>query len=693
LAASIAIVAVSFSLYLNAIGNDFMFDDLGVVVRDLRVTEGQFGRLLTEGYWGEGHQDLLYRPLVSLSFAVNWAMSNQPWAFRVPNLLLHIGVCVLVLMLTREVFGPGRGEWAAIVAAGVFALHPIHTEPLNTIVGRSDLAVTMFMLAAALLWWRDACATPPAGLRRPILAALCFAAALLCKESGITLIGIIIVLDFWHTRSRTLTRESGWWRRRLVRGHIPMLAVTLGYLALRFAVLGALTTSGAPRQAPSTGQPLLARQYENPIDTPPEEFPPDARLALVRWGTPIAAFGKAANLMIAPVGLLHDYSMPVYPPVTHPGEARLWIGVAWMLVAIGGIAVSFRRTGAAIVALAFALIPYSVTSNFVILIGTVFGERLLYAPSVGACMMIGLLAAKPLASLNLTNDRARRTPARDDGIAMAVILVAASAWFAYATIDRNRDWRNVEALVASVPDDGSASFKVLDAYADREIATARAHREGGDETKAREALSRAIEYARRSYVTAPKAWGSGVRLADALNEMGRKNEAYLALAEAMEKGAGSHEPALLLMAALTGERGEYANQLKCLEYLVHFRPGVANYQNNLAVAYLRKPDYAPAVEHARIAHGLAPDHPGIAETLARALLESGSPDQALPHARAAVRGLPGIGEVHLTLVRVLDAMGQTQEAARAACDALALIPASDEKRPDLRSRCEPTPGA
>lgn len=689
LAALIGLFALTFALYASSIGNDFIFDDLGVIVRDVRVTQGHFGRLVTEGYWMEGHQDLLYRPIVSLSFAVNWAISNQPWTFRVPNLLLHVGVCVLLLMLTREVFGQGRGEWAAIVAAGIFALHPIHTEPLNTIVGRSDLAVTLFMLVAALLWWRDACDKPTAGLRRPILAALCFAAALLCKESAITLIGIIILLDWWHARSRASTREGGFWRRRLMRCHLPLLAVTVGYLALRFAVLGALTTAGVAPDAPPSGQPLMSRAYENPIDTPSEDLPPNTSRALVRWGTPAAAFGKAANRMIAPTPLLHDYSIPVFRAVTHPREARLWVGIAWMLAAMIGVVVSYRRSGAAIVAIGIALMPYSIVSNFVVIIGTIFGERLLYGPSVGACMVIGLLAAGPLASLTRDKPRRRRGAMHTSGIAVAGILIAAGGWFAFATIDRNRDWRSAEALIASVPDDGSASFKVLDAYADVEITAARAHRRKGDEAKAVEALERAIQFAIRSHDEAPNAWGSGVRLAIALDKLGRKDEAYLAGAEAIAKGAASNRRALKLMIKLTRERREHENRRQLLVKLVRFFPDDADAHNSLAIEYLHVPDPARAVQHARIALKLAPEEAGISETLAHALLDNKQPAEALPHALAAVAGLPTIGEAHLTLVRVLDAVGQSTQAAQAACHALELIDASDSKRTDLQRHCDP----
>ena len=175
-----------------------------------------------------------------------------------------------------------------------------------------------------------------------------------------------------------------------------------------------------------------------------------------------------------------------------------------------------------------------------------------------------------------------------------------------------------------------------------------------------------------------------MRLAIALDKLGRKDEAYFADAEALAKGAASNRRALKLMIKLTGERREHENRRPLLVKLVRFFPDDADAHNSLAIEYLHVSDPVRAVQHARIALQLEPDSPEIEETLAHALLDNNQPTEALPHARAAVAGLPTNGEVHLTLVRVLDAMGQAKDAAQAAGRALMLIPANDAKRPELQ---------
>jgi len=145
-ARAIVVVAVfllllSFAVYGNALGNPFQIDDPTVIENDIRVRQCHIGELLTGNYRLPPYQDLLYRPLVKISFALNWVLSREAWAFRVPNVVLHAATALVVFLLAwdlfRERLGP-RATWAAVVAGVVFVVHPIHSECLNSIVGRAD---------------------------------------------------------------------------------------------------------------------------------------------------------------------------------------------------------------------------------------------------------------------------------------------------------------------------------------------------------------------------------------------------------------------------------------------------------------------------------------------------------------------------------------------------------------------------
>ena len=67
---------------------------------------------------------LLYR------FRWNYALSGlNPWSYHVVNVLLHATVCYLFAWLCRNCFHLSR--LSSLLAASLFALHPIHTEAVS----------------------------------------------------------------------------------------------------------------------------------------------------------------------------------------------------------------------------------------------------------------------------------------------------------------------------------------------------------------------------------------------------------------------------------------------------------------------------------------------------------------------------------------------------------------------------------
>jgi hypothetical protein len=572
---SLALGLLCLGLYANALPNPFIFDDLPLVQHDSRVRDFEFGRIWTEQYWGEGHRDKLYRPLITLSLALNWLLSDQPWTFRLVNLALHAACCILVFHLMRALFDDFR---AAILGAGLFAIHPIHTEPLNTIIGRADIAVTALTLAAALLWWRDGqrclggaasqpglsprepnregsrSGTHEARVWQPILAAVCFAAATLCKESGVTLPGMILLLDWWFWQRRRPLRRT-WWRRRVFRCYLPIMLVLLGYLAARQVVLGQLT-SGA-----------VVKRTENPINLPADMLGAEDSKFLVRWATPLYTFAKASCMMAWPWPLIHDYSIPALPAIRRFGDPRLWVGVGWLAVFLIILARSYVRNRKLLVAVALALVPYSIVSNFVIIIGTIFGERLLYAPSVGACMALGLVLSPALSRHRAIIAREQsaeggRPSGSRAALAVAVILVLATVAYGYSVVRRNRDWRSPEALVLSVGDHERTSFKVLGAFAEMALKEGHRHLAEGDEAAAQAAYRRSLDYARRGLEIAPDTWGPHSAYGLALSHLGENKEALKVLARALQKGA-AYDPRTLFAAGhlMVEVEGDYATAI------------------------------------------------------------------------------------------------------------------------------------
>ena len=157
--------------YANAFGASFQFDDWNVIVDESRV------RTLA-AFWDSMPG---IRPLLKFSYAVNHVIASGPAGFHAANVLIHLANACLVFML----FARATTRFVALVGALVFALHPVQTEAVTYVSGRSTSLMAFFALASLLAW--------VVGRARWVSAAL-FAAALLVKETAAVLpLGLLLV--------------------------------------------------------------------------------------------------------------------------------------------------------------------------------------------------------------------------------------------------------------------------------------------------------------------------------------------------------------------------------------------------------------------------------------------------------------------------------------------------------------------
>ncbi|MBL8725434.1 MAG: hypothetical protein JNK49_15435 [Planctomycetes bacterium] len=168
----------------------------------------------------------LYRPLVSLSFGLDYCLSTAPFGFHLTNVLLLGGTAVAVALAARRL-APGR-PFAALAAALVVVLHPAAVEPGAWIAARTT-GLQVFWSAVAywsFLRWRDGAA----GLALPLS---CTALACASKEGAVLLPLSLVWLD--------LLRGG----RPRVRAHLPFALLVAGCLVWRRVLLGVFTTAEA----------------------------------------------------------------------------------------------------------------------------------------------------------------------------------------------------------------------------------------------------------------------------------------------------------------------------------------------------------------------------------------------------------------------------------------------------------------
>ena len=156
--------------YAPALKGPFVFDD-----RDLLYTRPGYPDTL--GPWIGG-----LRPLLMFSYWLNFVISRDPFGFHTVNLVLHILNGLLVFVIVRMILERGgvtygHSKSLAAFAAAVFLLHPVQTESVAYVAGRSEClsALLFFTAFAVFLMVRPSLRRRPADLtlvnRRPPLPA------------------------------------------------------------------------------------------------------------------------------------------------------------------------------------------------------------------------------------------------------------------------------------------------------------------------------------------------------------------------------------------------------------------------------------------------------------------------------------------------------------------------------------------
>ncbi|MFM7243202.1 MAG: hypothetical protein ACKO40_03380, partial [Planctomycetaceae bacterium] len=241
--------------------------------------------------------------------AAVWGVN--PFGYHLTSILLHAANVVLVWLVVRALLGgEAAGErpphpLVPIVAALVFAVHPIVAEAVCEPSFREDLLAAAFTLGAVVLAARH---VPERGgdVRRGIGCAACCLFAVASKESGVAA-PFVLAAWWWLLQRREPTaRDAGFWRLAIGGG----LAAVVVFLAARFLL-----------------EPSPSRIFE----TRPE-YPGGSLAEALKVEPRILAL--YAQLVVCPVNLCADYGG--YSVRHRPLPAALVILV--VLAVAGGVA-------------------------------------------------------------------------------------------------------------------------------------------------------------------------------------------------------------------------------------------------------------------------------------------------------------------------------------------------------------------
>ncbi|MBL4707601.1 MAG: tetratricopeptide repeat protein [Flavobacteriales bacterium] len=148
-------------------------------------------------------------------------------------------------------------------------------------------------------------------------------------------------------------------------------------------------------------------------------------------------FGHYIKLLCFPSSLAWDYSFPTFEIVSFNNLQVLSV-VSFLLVAGILSLIYFRTKSIFIYSFLFFIITFSIVSNFFILIGCTLGERFLFFPSIGFCILVVYSLEKLTKQIQANNKNI-----------LVVFLLVVSSLYAFKTIDRNKDWANNYSLFIS----------------------------------------------------------------------------------------------------------------------------------------------------------------------------------------------------------------------------------------------------
>jgi tetratricopeptide (TPR) repeat protein len=581
-----------------------LFDNSPVILRDPRiqdVTAHNIGSILTGQYWYAKPGNVLYRPLTTLSFLVNYAVfdngANSAGYHWINFMLQGVNVS-LVYALGILIFAESS---LALALAALWGLHPVLTESITNVVGRSDELAAFGVLVGLLCYTRWASA---AGRRKQWWLAALVAAqtiGLFSKESAAVLPGILLLYDL------------AWSERATWRARAPAYAA----LALPFAAFLYL------RSHLYTHIVAASRNPSNRVGFWTARF------------TTVKVIGKSLWLFVWPAHLSPDYSFNAIPrfgwKLSNWEDAQTLVALALCVGAIA-LAIRWRRTWKPMFFfILFFFVAISPTAIFV----PVLAERFLYLPSVG---LAGCLVAA-------IHGIARRLSTTWSGSTRAAWMAIGLACLALGmrTYARNADWHDEMSLwtgaVNVVPGSARSHMNLGNALAQR-----------------RERLPDAIAEYRTALQISPNDVEEHYNLGRALAQTpGRETEAITEFQAALRIQPESADAHYNLGSLLAKMPDKLPDAIAELQAALRTDPDLADAHNNLGNALARMPgrltdamyEWQAAV---RIEPELAEAHYNLGNALSS--MPGRLPD-AIAEYQAALHSQPGLAEAHNNLANAL----------------------------------------
>lgn len=124
-------------VYFNSLGNDFVSDDISGILQNPQIKNFSHMFYALPG---------IFRRFILILTANLFGL--EPFAFHLVNILFHLGSTIVLYFLITRLFNFKVG----LLAASLFAIHPVNTEAVTWIAGGVHSQYSFFLLLAFFLY-------------------------------------------------------------------------------------------------------------------------------------------------------------------------------------------------------------------------------------------------------------------------------------------------------------------------------------------------------------------------------------------------------------------------------------------------------------------------------------------------------------------------------------------------------------
>lgn len=647
-----ALVLLGAIAFANSLGGAFIIDDFVALVDNPDI-RNPWSMSLLRSSWGESA--LLGRPLVTLTFAINFAFDGlNVRGYHVGNIVAHV-LCALALF--GVILRIRQSVAFAFACASLWMLHPLNSEVVNYISQRTESMMALFYLSTIY-----ACVRAHASGRPRLWVSVALAATVLgtlSKQSMVTIPFAVLLLDYalFFDSFRSALRSR--WRLYLALAAVSWLVV-IATVWISPPARSVGFSSGPSPWVYLLNQSVIITRY----------------LRLSVW----------------PRDLVSDYGAPLPYTVTDV--------LPQMLLMTGLLALSvlalWRRPKLGFLGI-WVFLTLGLTSSFAPMAHEVGAERRMYLP-LTAIVVLGVLA---FTRLSRYFTRHGLLPVGAVSMAGVVLWAAVAAAFGAGTIARNRDYSSALGLAQVTFDRWPTAYTrhglatELLVAGRREEAISHLREAIGEDPRAlftlgetlfadghqREARELLEEFVRLRPLLV-EAVDAKLMIGRVLFSEGRLDEAAGQFRQAVEMRPAAFEGHLGLADVLAA-RGDHEEAIT--EFRAYFAKGGANHTvlRHFATALARTGRVDEAIQTFRRVIELDPGAQAPHRSLAALLLDRGDVATAVSHAERAVALNPSDASAHDLLGIALAAQGRPDLAARQFREALRLDPSDQVVREHL----------